>query len=58
MSEILLKNIEKPTSFTIKFDENKNEIISENLQEAFLKFKKSKEVSLSIFLFFYNHQPF
>jgi hypothetical protein len=37
-------NLVKPTSFTITFDDNKSEKVSENLQEAFLKFKKSKEV--------------
>ena len=35
----------KPTSFTITVDENKSEKVTENLQEAFLKFKKYKEVS-------------
>lgn len=34
----------KPTAFTITFDDNKNEKVSDSLQEAFLKFKKSKEV--------------
>ena len=45
-------NLDKPTSFTITFDDNNNEKVSDNLQEAFLKFKKSKEVGL-LLIFYY-----
>lgn len=46
MPETTIQNKDKPAVFTIKFDDNQSEKNPDNLQEAFLKFKKYKQVKI------------